>query len=65
MRRLDLESDMAGAEADVLGFSHPKVDVTRVGAVRGQNTKVVVRDKISRWVPRDDVAEPQFDFAER
>jgi hypothetical protein len=56
----DLESDVAGAEPDVIRAADPKINVAGIGAIVGYYAEVVCRHELTRRNSGYQTDKPQF-----
>jgi hypothetical protein len=64
-RLKNLESDVPGAEANVLSISDSKIDVTNVCAVCTQDAEMIRRDKAAHRIAWNDLDKPQSHLSKR
>jgi hypothetical protein len=60
-----LESDVTGANTNVLSVSYTKIDVPGIRTIRSQNAKMEIWNKSARWLPWRNFGEPQRNLAIR
>ena len=60
-----LESDVTGANTNVLSVSYTKIDVPGIRTIRSQNAKMEIWNKSARWLPWHNLGEPQRNLARR
>jgi len=59
----DLEPNVPSKKPHVFCIAHAKIDVTDIRSAEGHDSKVVIRDKVTRRVTRHDAIETQPDLA--